>query len=87
MGYMFHAKPMLASINPGNDLKEMLEDNKAGLVCINGEDEIFADYARRLIWDESLRHQLGINARALLEGTFSVSKAAEQILSHFSRRN
>ena len=84
MSYMYHAKPMLASINTGNDLKEMLEDKKAGLVCINGEDDIFADYARKLVADEILRHQLGHNARVLLEETFSVSKAASQILSHFS---
>ena len=84
MSYMYHAKPMLASINPGNDLKEMLENKKAGLVCINGEDDIFVSYARRLMADVNLRRQLGINARALLEDTFSVSKAAGQILSHFS---
>jgi glycosyltransferase involved in cell wall biosynthesis len=87
MSYMQHAKPMLASINPDNDLKEMLEDKKAGLVCINGEDEIFADYARRLVADETLRRQLGLNGRALLESTFSVSKAASQILSHFNQPN
>jgi glycosyltransferase involved in cell wall biosynthesis len=83
MSYMYHAKPILASINAGNDLKEMLEDKKAGLVSINGEDGIFASYARRLVADENLRLQLGLNARALLEDTFSVSKAAIQILSHF----
>jgi len=87
MSYMFHAKPILASINPGNDLKEMLEDNNAGLGCVNGEDEIFADYARRLVVDENLRCQLGKNARILLEKTFSVSKAAQQILSHFGPLN
>lgn len=84
MSYMYHSKPILASINPGNDLKEMLEDKKAGLVCINGEDDIFADYARRLVADETLRRQLGLNGRALLESTFSVSKAACHILSYFS---
>ena len=83
MSYMYHAKPILASINIGNDLKEMLEDNKAGLVCINGEDELFAAYAGRLVSDPNLRRQLGLNARTLLENTFSVSKAASQILSHF----
>jgi glycosyltransferase involved in cell wall biosynthesis len=87
MSYMYHAKPMLASINPGNDLKEMLEDKKAGLVCINGEDDIFASYARRLVVDENLRRQLGLNGRTLLESTFSVSKAASQILSHFNQPN
>ena len=83
MSYMYHAKPMLASINPGNDLKEILENKKAGLVCINGEDEIFESHARRLLSDENLRRQLGINARALLDDLFSVSKAARQILGHF----
>jgi glycosyltransferase involved in cell wall biosynthesis len=84
MSYMYHSKPMLASINQGNDLKQMLEDTKAGLVCINGQDDIFASYARRLVADEDLRRQLGLNARVLLEDTFSVSKAANQILSHFA---
>jgi glycosyltransferase involved in cell wall biosynthesis len=65
-------------------LKEMLEDKKAGLVCINGEDDIFASDARRLLASDNLRRQLGLNGRALLESTFSVSKAASQILSHFS---
>jgi len=84
LSYMYYAKPILASINPGNDLKEMLEKNKAGLVCINGEDEIFVSNAKRLITDDNMRHQLGHNARCLLEKTFSVSGAAKQILSHFN---
>lgn len=83
MDYMYHSKPILGSINPGNDLKEMLEDQKAGLVCINGEDEIFAQHARRLVGGGDLCRQLGMNGRKLLESTFSVSKAAKQILSHF----
>jgi glycosyltransferase involved in cell wall biosynthesis len=87
LSYMYHAKPILASINPGNDLKEILEDKEAGLVCINGEDDKLADYAKRLIVDENLRKQLGQYARCLLEDTFSVSKAARQILSHFNSLN
>ena len=87
LGYMYHSLPILASINPGNDLKEMLEDNKAGLVCINGEDDILAAYARRLLVDKGLRSQFGRKGRSLLENTFSVHKAAKQILSHFNPRN
>lgn len=87
LGYMYHSLPILASINPSNDLKEVLEENKAGLVCINGEDDVLASYARRLLTDKDLRCQLGRNARSLLENTFSVSKAARQILSHFTPRN
>jgi glycosyltransferase involved in cell wall biosynthesis len=84
LGYMLHSLPILASINPGNDLKEMLEENKAGLVSINGEDEVLAANARRLLEDKNLRRQLGQNARALLEKTFSVSTAARQILAHLN---
>jgi glycosyltransferase involved in cell wall biosynthesis len=85
LGYMYHSMPILASINPGNDLKDILENNNAGLVCINGEDSLLVSSARRLAGSETLRRQLGLNARALLESTFSVSKAAQQILSHFRR--
>ncbi len=87
LGYMYHSIPILASINPGNDLKEILEGRQAGLVCMNGDDDLFAAHARRLVRDEEYRRLLGKNARALLESTFSVSKAAKQILSHFNRVN
>jgi glycosyltransferase involved in cell wall biosynthesis len=83
LGYMYYAMPMLASINPGNDLQTILEAREAGLVCINGDDEQFAALARRLLADAGLRDRLGRNARALLESTFSVSGAAGQILAHF----
>jgi glycosyltransferase involved in cell wall biosynthesis len=87
LGYMYHSMAILASINPWNDLKEILEDRQAGVVCTNGEDDLFAAHAKRLVRDENYRRLLGKNARTLLESTFSVSKAAGQILVHFSRGN
>jgi len=87
LGYMYQSMPILASVNAGNDLKDILESGHAGLVCINGEDDLFAAHAIRLIRDENYRRLLGKNARALLETTFSVSRAAGQILSHFNRLN
>ena len=87
LGYMYHSMPILASVNPGNDIKDILEGQQAGLVCINGEDALFAAHAVRLVLDKDYRRQLGKNARTLLEGVFSVSKAAGQILDHFSQEN
>ncbi len=84
LGYMYHAKPILASINPGNALQDFLQTHKAGLVCNNGEDEVFYNQALQLIKNPDLREQMGKNGRILLENTFSVSTAASQILSHFS---
>ncbi|MEN6432046.1 MAG: glycosyltransferase [Smithella sp.] len=83
LSYMDQAKPVLASINPGNDLKDILEEHDAGLVCINGDDNRFEMLARRLLTDSELRTRLGRNARAMLDDCFSVRRAAGQILSHF----
>ncbi len=83
LGYMYHCRPILASINPGNDLGDLLSRHRAGLACINGDDMAFHDGALQLTRNPHLREQLGNNGRRLLEQTFSVEKAAEQILSHF----
>jgi GT2 family glycosyltransferase/glycosyltransferase involved in cell wall biosynthesis len=82
LSYMDRAKPILASINPGNDLGPLLEKHDAGLVCINGDDDRFEALARRLLTNRELRNRLGQNAHSMLADCFSVSRAAQQILSH-----
>jgi glycosyltransferase involved in cell wall biosynthesis len=80
LGYMYYSMPVLASINPGNDLQDMLESHQAGLVSLNGSDSELADQARRLASDDQLRETMGANSRRLLEDVFSVEKAVAQIL-------
>jgi glycosyltransferase involved in cell wall biosynthesis len=82
LGYMYWSKPTLASINPGNDLFEILEKNGAGLCVLNGDDESFAQVALRLAQDANLRASLGKNARQLLERGFSVEHAVNEIFRH-----
>lgn len=79
LGYMVQSIPILGSVNPGNDLKELLEKEKAGLITINGEDDLFFENAIKLL-DTHTRKSLGANAKKLLEKTFSVSSAAKNIL-------
>jgi len=83
--YFAASKPVLASINPGNDLADILRQHDAGLVCENGEDDTLRDHALRLARDAGLRDRLGRNGRALLRTKFSVSGAARQILGHFPK--
>jgi glycosyltransferase involved in cell wall biosynthesis len=78
---MYWSKPTLASINPGNDLFEILEKNGAGLCVLNGDDESLAQAALRLANDANLRASIGRNARQLLEQDFSVEHAVSQIFS------
>lgn len=84
MGYMQYSKPVLASVNGGNDLKHILDEAEAGYCLLNGDDEGLKSAAARLAEDPALRKRLGENSRRLLEKTFAVSSAAEQILKALS---
>jgi len=79
LGYMVQELPILGSINEGNDIKEIVEESGAGLVTVNGEDDVLYVNALKLL-DDKYRKEVGQNARKLLKSTFSVESAASQIL-------
>jgi glycosyltransferase involved in cell wall biosynthesis len=86
LGYMYWCKPTLASINPGNDLFEILGKNEAGFCFVNGNDADLCAAAIRLANESELRSRMGNNARNLLTRCFSVEAAAAQITDHFQTR-
>lgn len=86
LGYVMCGKPVLASINPGNNLIAFLQKADVGLACINGEDEKLREAAILLASNPSLRERMGKSARALGETIFSVRSAADQILSHLETK-
>jgi glycosyltransferase involved in cell wall biosynthesis len=79
LGYMVQSMPILGSINPGNDLKNILDVYKAGYISVNGEDDIFLEGAVKLL-DENERIRVGSNANNLLCSKFSIKFASQQIL-------
>lgn len=83
LGYMYWGKPILASINRGNDLFEILGNNQAGFCCLNGDDNELRASALRLASDPELRARMGRNSRKLLERMFSVECAVQQVLREF----
>lgn len=80
LGYMVQRLPILGSINKGNDLKDIVENANAGLITINGEDDLFLENAIKLL-DDSYRLEIGNNASKLLNSTFSVESVSKQILN------
>jgi glycosyltransferase involved in cell wall biosynthesis len=82
LSYLYWGLPVLASVNPGNDLFDLLERRRAGFCVANGDDESLVTAAHRLADHPELRSAMGKNARQLLEDTFSVKVAAGQILAH-----
>ncbi|MBK5145050.1 glycosyltransferase family 4 protein [Budviciaceae bacterium BWR-B9] len=79
LGYMVESLPILGSVNAGNDLLNIINNHNAGLIHINGEDELLFSSASKLYRDNSLRSELGCNAKKLLIEQFSVNSAAQQI--------
>lgn len=80
LGYMVEAKPILGSVNKGNDLKDVINSNTAGEIFDNGEDAPLLQAAISLLESKSRREELGLAAQQLLEKEFSVSAAANSIL-------
>jgi glycosyltransferase involved in cell wall biosynthesis len=82
LSYLYWGLPVLASVNPGNDLFDLLDKNRAGFCCVNGDDERLVAAAEKLVDQPGLTLEMGRNARQLLERTFSVQSATEQIFTH-----
>lgn len=84
--YAAAGKPILADVNEGNDVFELLHVHRAGLASSNDESILLLN-ARMLADDKNLRDELGANGKALASKLFSVHTAAQQIVAlEFSRR-
>ena len=79
LGYMVEGKPILGSVNLGNDVASIISDSRSGFVSFNGDDSQFLADALSLIDSVSLRKMMGLNSNLLLKSTFSVDKAYEII--------
>jgi len=85
LGYMKYSKPILGSVNVGNDLQEVISGSSAGFVSLNGEDEKLTENAIKLLESIEMRESMGGNARTLLKDTFSVASAAKKITGIFNQ--
>lgn len=82
LGYMNESIPILGSVNPDNDLADLVHEHNAGFISINGDDDILFKNALALHSNKELRKNMGSNANNLLYEIFSVETAAKTILSH-----
>ena len=85
LGYMAQGLPILGSVNPGNDVIEIINNAGAGKVIVNDDDEEFLRNADRLIENKAFRIEAGQNALKLLQDTFSVKSATEKIVSSVAK--
>ncbi|WP_114785936.1 glycosyltransferase family 4 protein [Vibrio tetraodonis] len=84
LGYMVQSLPILGSVNTGNDLQGLINSHHAGLIAVNGEDDILYENAVSFL-DASKRKKFGENAYQLLKEQFSVESAAQAIISRIRK--
>ena len=83
LSYMAFEKPIIGCVNEGNDLADIVNSAKAGVI-VNSLDEIgLFNAAKKLIDSKAIRAKYGKNGKTLLADKFSVNTASIQILNTF----
>ena len=82
--YMQGGLPVLANVNAGNDLAQMIRDDQVGQVCENNQVENFLQLAHMLLAQIESDDQLPARCRSLFQREFAVEKTVRQIVAAFT---
>jgi hypothetical protein len=82
--YMQSGLPVLANINAGNDLAQMIRDEQVGQVCESNRVDDLVQFANRLLDQIESDGQMSSRCRSLFEREFAVEKTVRQIVSALS---
>lgn len=77
--YMQSGLPVLANVNLGNDLADLIRDERVGQVCESNQGEELLALAETLLEQVTIDSDLPSRCRALFERQFSVTQAVNQI--------
>lgn len=79
--YMQSGLPVLATINAGNDLAQVIREERVGQVCESHQADELRRLAERLLVQIDTDAELSARCRKLFEREFAVEKAVGQIVS------
>ena len=82
--YMQSGLPVLANINLGNDLAQMIRDEQVGQVCESNSVVDLVQFANQLLDQIESDGQMSSRCRSLFEREFAVEKTVRQIVSALS---
>ena len=80
VSYMHCGLPVLASVNPGNDLVELIKQERVGRVCTDSTAESLGAMAQALVTDILLDGEFKIRCKSLAARLFSPGVAVKQIV-------
>lgn len=79
--YMQCGLPVLANINAGNDLAEIVRRERVGGVCETNSIDVLSQLAEELLGEIEADDQISLRCRELFEREFAVEKTVRQIVS------
>lgn len=82
--YMQSGLPVLANINAGNDLAQMIRDEQVGQVCESNRVDDLVQCANQLLEQIELDAPMPSRCRSLFEREFAVEKTVRQLVAALS---
>ncbi|MDO8501394.1 MAG: glycosyltransferase family 4 protein [Gemmatimonadaceae bacterium] len=83
--YLRAGMPVLARINPGNDLQAIIDEENVGYAVAGDPIVALHAYAEQLASDPELRARMATNGLVLAERMFSPTSAARQVVAGLAK--
>lgn len=83
--YIQSGLPVLASVNPGNDLAALIDIEDVGRVCESFQVDELVEHTNSLLAQSERDGQLPSRCKKLFERAFSVDRTVKQIVSALSK--
>lgn len=84
LSYMRSGLPVLANVNPGNDLAQMIRQEEVGQVCESNRTSELLDLANTLVEQTATDPNLSQRCRDLFHREFSVENTVRQVVAALS---
>jgi len=81
LSYIQAGLPVLARINPGNDLEKLINKERVGRVCTGGDATVLEELTEKLLADQVESVELKSRAKLLAQRLFSSTSAVQQIVN------
>jgi glycosyltransferase involved in cell wall biosynthesis len=86
LAYLQAGLPVLARINPNNDLVGLIENEGVGRVDLGGSLDSLQALAEAMADDTTGRERMAVRGRSLAQKLFSPATAVKQIVESLARR-
>lgn len=82
LGYWAAQIPVMAAVNPGNDIKDIIDKSKGGLCCITGDMITYQHNFDKLYDDILFRKSMGVKGNEYLTKHFTSKISVDTIINH-----